>query len=62
MNYQKHNQKKKKPNSQLLLQFVGTQLVKNYSLDSPIIKLEFGKLKEYIKTEKINNDILINFN
>jgi hypothetical protein len=52
MNYQKLNQKKKKLNIHQLLLFVGTQLVKNYSLDSQIQKLEFGNHKDYTKIEK----------
>jgi len=59
MNYQKLNLKKKKLNLHQVLQSVGTQPVKNYSLDSLTQKLEYGNHKETIKTEKIKNKFII---
>lgn len=58
MNYQKHNQRKKKLNMHQVHQSVGTQLVENYLQDSPMEKLEFGNLnkEQPSKNEKINNN------
>lgn len=61
MNYQKHNLKKKKLNLHHQPQSVGTQLVENYSLDSPILKLEYGNHKDTKIEKKIEKNIIYIF-